>query len=60
MKQTGVRVTEEMDADIESIALAISLSKQEVIRRAIAYYIENNQPVLAIGRKMQETRKGLE
>lgn len=57
MIQTGVRISEEMNDDIESIALAVTLSKQEVIRRAIAYFIENNHPALNIGRKMKETRK---
>ena len=59
MKQTGVRITEEMDADLASIALATSLSKQEVIRRAIANHIKDNQPALNIGRKMQEGRESL-
>lgn len=57
MVQTGVRISEEMYADIDSIALAETLSKQEVIRRAIAYYIKNNQPALTVGREMKEARK---
>lgn len=59
MIQTGVRITEETNGNIELIAMAISLSKQEVIRRAIEYYIKNNQPALAIGRKMQDAREGV-
>ena len=59
MIQTGVRISEEMDDDIQSLALAMDLSKQEVIRRAIKAYCLQEDRFLLTGRDMKKKRNGV-
>jgi predicted transcriptional regulator len=59
MIQTGVRIEDKTNDDLDSIALAMGIPKQAVIRNALTYYINVRQDAVKLGRDMQKARQSI-